>query len=107
MEIFEKIKKILDEKGLKYSLKHHEPVYTSQQASEVRGDPLKQGAKAMIIRTEKGFFLAVLSSAKKIDSKKLKKVLRVKSTTFASVEEVKSFKLVPGSVPPFGSVLGL
>ena len=107
MEVFDKIKKILDEKGIKYSTKHHESVYTSEQAAAVRGDSLKQGAKAMIVKTDKEFVLAVLSAEKKIDSKKLKKILHSKNTSFADVVKVKSLDLVPGSVPPFGSVIGL
>ena len=87
MEVFEKIKKILDEKKIKYSAKHHEPVYTSEQAASVRGDSLKQGAKAMIVKTDSDFVLAVLSAEKRIDSKKLKKVLKSKNTSFADVEK--------------------
>jgi Ala-tRNA(Pro) deacylase len=107
MDVFEKIKKILDEKKLKYSVKVHEPVYTSKQAAKVRGDKLKQGAKAIIMKTAKGFVLVVLSAERKIDSKKLRKVLDSKKISFANLEELKIFALVPGSVPPFGSVLGL
>ena len=105
--VFDKIKKILDERKIKYISKHHEPVYTSEQAAAARGDKLKQGAKAMIIKTDKDFVLAVLSAEKRIDSKKLKKVLNSKSISFADVGKVKSFDLVPGAVPPFGSVIGL
>ena len=107
MEVFEKIKRILDEKNIKYALKAHEPVYTSEQAAKARGDSLKQGAKAMIVKTDKDFVLLVLSAEKRIDSKKVKKILNSKNTSFADVEKVKSFGLVPGSVPPFGSVIGL
>ena len=107
MNIFEKIKEILDKKDIKYSVKFHEPVYTSEQAAKVRGDSLKQGAKAIILKTGNGFVLVVLSAEKKIDSKKLRKFLESKKISFADVDEVKSFNLVPGSVPPFGSILGI
>ncbi len=107
MKVFEKIKRILDEGNVKYSVKRHDPTYTSEQAAAARGDSLKQGAKAMIVKADKEFVLMVLSAEKKIDSKKLKKVLKSKNTSFADVEKVKSFNLVPGAVPPFGSVIGL
>ena len=107
MNIFEKIKKILDERGLEYSVKHHEPAYTSEQAAKVRGQSLKQGAKAIILKTNGNFVLAVLSAEKKIDSKKLRRILCSKKISFADVEQIKKYELVPGSVPPFGSVLGL
>src|SRR3989304_1738499 len=104
MSIFEKIKSILDEKKIKYKSKYHEPVYTSEQAAMARGDNLKQGAKAIIMKVDKDFVLLVLSAEKRIDSKKLKKMLNSKRLSFADLNEVKSFDLVPGSVPPFGSV---
>jgi len=107
MEIFERIKRILDEDGLKYSVKTHEPVYTSEQAAKVRGQSLKQGAKAIILRTDDNFVLAVLSAEKKIDSKKLRRILGSKKISFADVEKLKTYGLQPGSVPPFGSILGL
>jgi len=107
MKIFEKIKKVLDERSLKYSVKHHEPVYTSEQAAKIRGQSLKQGAKAIILKTEENFVLAVLSAEKKIDSKKLKEILGSKKISFSDVEKLKTYGLQPGSVPPFGSILGL
>lgn len=105
--IFNKIKKILDENKIKYSLKHHEPVYTSEQAAKVRGDSLEQGAKAIIMKSKDKYFLIVISAVKKINSKKLKKILKVKSLSFVSSEELSKFGLETGAVPPFGSVIGL
>lgn len=102
-----KIKKILDKNSIKYALKHHEPVYTSEQAAEVRGDTLEQGAKAIIMKTKKDFVLVVISGKRKINSKKLKKILNSKNLSFADKEKVKEFGLESGSVPPFGSVIGL
>ena len=55
MSVFDKIKEILDENKIEYKLKHHEPVYTSEQAAAARGDKLKQGAKAIIMKTDNGF----------------------------------------------------
>ena len=107
MAVFEKIKEILNASGIKYSLKHHEPVYTSEQASRVRGDELKQGAKAIIMSTGESFVLAVLSAERKINSKKLKKILKTKNLSFAGSDKVKSFGLESGSVLPFGRILGL
>jgi len=107
MTVFKKIKEILNASEIKYSLKHHEPVYTSEQASRVRGDELKQGAKAIIMNTGKDFVLIVLSAERKINSKKLKKILKSKSLSFAGHDKVKSLGLESGSVPPFGSFFGL
>ena len=107
MQIFEKIKEFLNQSEIKYSVKHHEPVYTSEQAAKIRGDELKQGAKAIIMEADRNFVLIVLSADRKINSKKLKKILNSKKLSFASPEKLKSFNLEPGDVPPFGSILGL
>lgn len=105
--ILKKIKKLLDKKNIQYKLKHHEPVYTSEQAAKVRGDKLEQGAKAIIMKTKNDFIFAVISGAKKIDSKKLKKIVKSKNLSFVDKEKVKEFGLESGSVPPFGSIIGL
>lgn len=107
MEVFEKVKRILNEKNIKYTLKSHEATYTSEQAAKARGDSLKQGAKAMIVKTDKDFVLLVLSAEKRIDSKKVKKMLNSKNLSFADINKLKEFGLVPGAVPPLGSILGL
>jgi Ala-tRNA(Pro) deacylase len=107
MKTFEKIKKILDKANLEYSVKHHEPVYTSGQAAEARGDKLKQGAKAIIMKANRDFVLIVISAEKKIDSKKLKKILKSRDLSFAGSDKLRELGLESGSVPPFGSVLGL
>jgi len=107
MKIFEKIKQILDQANLKYFVKHHEPVYTSEQAAKIRGDKLKQGAKAIIIKTNGNFVLIVISGEKKINSKKLKKILKSKDLNFAGSDKLRDLGLESGNVPPFGSILGL
>jgi Ala-tRNA(Pro) deacylase len=107
MKIFEKIKEILDQANLEYSVKHHEPVYTSEQAANIRGDKLKQGAKAIIMKANENFILIVISAERKINSKKLKKILKSKNLSFASSDKLRDLGLESGNVPPFGNVLGL
>ena len=107
MKIFEKIKKILNQANLKYSVKHHEPVYTSEQAAKIRGDKLKQGAKAIIMKANGNFVLIIISGEKKINSKKLKKILKSKDLSFASSDKLRNLGLESGNVPPFGSILEL
>jgi Ala-tRNA(Pro) deacylase len=105
--MLEKIKELLDKRNIKYSIKHHEPVYTSEQAAKVRGDNLKQGAKAIIMKTKEDYVLVVISGGRKIDSKKLKKLLSTRNLSFADREKVQELGLESGSVSPFGSVIGL
>lgn len=89
--------------GVQFRSLHHEPTPTSEDSARVRGEDLKTGAKALLLRCEERFALFVLSAARRLDSKKLKKVLNVKNLRFATPEELLELTgLVPGAVPPFG-----
>src|SRR5262249_20334000 len=84
------------------------PVYTSEQAAAVRGTSLASGAKALVIKAGDQFVLFVLPADRKLDSRKAREHLGVKSLRFASREEVEQLTgLQPGSIPPFGSLFGL
>lgn len=100
------LKKLLDESGVEYKLLTHERVYTSEEAARIRGVPLSSGVKAMIIKSEKGFFLILVPGDKKIDFDKLRP--KTGKATLANPEEV--FRLTGcevGSVHPFGNLFGL
>lgn len=101
--VLERIKEYLESSEVKFSLEHHEPTFTSEQSALVRNDDIKEGAKAMVLKMDNTYKLFVLSAAKKIDTKSIKKVFNVKNVCFASLEELKTLTgLVPGCVPPFG-----
>ena len=108
MSAFDKIKSFLDENNISYEFKEHEPVRTSEQAAEVRGEDIKIGAKALLLKADKEFVMIVISAAKRIDSKALKKILSVKSLRFATPEEVMGeTECEPGGVPPFANIFEL
>lgn len=93
--------------GLDVTHSVHEPVGKSKEASELRGVPLSSGAKAILIngkKTKKNY-LFVIPAHKRLDSKKVQNQIGEKFSFVSDVE--KEFDCVPGSVPPFGSVLGL
>lgn len=105
----QQIQDLLDSKDIEYELIQHEAVTTSEQAAEVRGDELKQGAKALVMRTKEGtFFMTVISAASKLDSKKIRTAMGTKKTKFADKEDLKKLTgLEPGAVPPFGNLFQL
>ena len=104
LEIYNKICTFLTEKSIQYRTVEHEPTFTSEESAKARGEDLSTGGKAILMRfDEKDFRLFVLSASKKIDSKKVKKLVNCKSTRFATSAELLTLTgLVPGSVPPFG-----
>ena len=101
--VFENIHDLLTEKGILFETKIHEATFTSEQSAVARGEDLKIGAKAILMKTDDVFSLFVLSASFKVNSKRIKEELGVKKIRFATPEELfKSVGLVPGSVPPFG-----
>lgn len=108
MPVFQRLKSFLDEHKVSYEYKEHEPVMTSEEAAKARGEDIKIGAKAMILKCDEKFVMLVLSAAKKIDSKKVKRLLGVNSLRFATAEEVlKLTGCLPGGVPPFANLFDL
>lgn len=114
MTALEKIKSLLEQNDIGYKEYHHKPVRTSEEADELRPDyTLAQGAKALIIKAKIGnkrsFVMLVLPADRKIHSKSVRRMLKCKSFSFASEEEVIDVTdgVLPGGVPPFGNLFGL
>jgi prolyl-tRNA editing enzyme YbaK/EbsC (Cys-tRNA(Pro) deacylase) len=82
---------------------HHEPTLTSEEAAKARGEELRVGGKALVMRTDDSYALFVLPADRKADSGAIRRELQMKKLRFASREELMELTgLVPGSVPPFG-----
>ena len=97
---------LLDRDGLSYKVSEHEPVYTSEQASKVRGVELKTGVKALVLKSVEGSFVVGLVAAdRKINLKKLARIVETKRLQLASSQEVlKITGCEVGSVHPFGNL---
>lgn len=103
MEVFVKLKKYLRENQVKFKEIHHQPTRTSREAADARGEEIRIGGKALVMKLGKEFRLLVISAACKMDSRLIKDYFNVKRTRFAFKEELLELTgLVPGSVPPFG-----
>ncbi|MCA9352603.1 hypothetical protein KC901_00280 [Patescibacteria group bacterium] len=85
----------------------HEPVRTSQEASDLRGVSMSSGAKAIVLRGKKTkqSILVVIPADRKVNAKKIQDLVGEKVSFNPRVEE--EFDCELGSVPPFGSVIGL
>jgi Ala-tRNA(Pro) deacylase len=101
--VLQSIRDLLEAEGVAYRLVHHEPTRTSEDSARVRGESLKVGGKAILMKTGDTFRLFVISAELRIDSRSIKKRLGLSSLRFATAEELEELTgLVPGSVPPFG-----
>ena len=95
---------MLSPAGVAFKEISHAPTHTSEESARVRGESLAVGAKALLLKTDEGFRPFVLLADRQLDTKRIKQELKVKSTRFATSEELLDLTgLVPGSVPPFGS----
>jgi len=108
MDVLATIRKLLDDSKLEYKCWAHAPVHTSEEAAKIRGTPLESGAKALVLRSEGKFLMVVLAGDKKVDLKKVKKVIGSNRLSLATPEEVLQVThCVIGSVPPFGNLFGI
>jgi Ala-tRNA(Pro) deacylase len=106
--VFDRVLDLLRRHGAASEVSRHEPVYTSQQAADVRGTPLASGAKALVCKGDDRFLLFVLPADLKMDSKAVRRARGWKKLRFADREEVLQLTgLEPGAIPPFGSLFGL
>ena len=82
---------------------HHEPTLTSEDSARARGEELRVGGKALLMRCGDSLALFVLPADRKADSGAIRRELQCGKLRFASREELLEMTgLVPGSVPPFG-----
>jgi prolyl-tRNA editing enzyme YbaK/EbsC (Cys-tRNA(Pro) deacylase) len=103
MSIHEAILALLEREQIAYRALHHAPTFTSEESARIRGEDLRVGGKAIVMKVGEEFRLFVVSAALKVDTSAVKQYFRVKKTRFASPEELLMLTgLVPGSIPPFG-----
>ena len=104
--VLQKIRKFLDAHGVPYRELHHEPTLTSEDSARARGEDIRIGGKALLIKVGDDFRLFVLSAALRVDSQAVRSRFGVRKTRFATAAELKELTgLAPGSVPPFGRPL--
>jgi prolyl-tRNA editing enzyme YbaK/EbsC (Cys-tRNA(Pro) deacylase) len=102
--LLHKIRTWLQTEGVPFREVHHEPTRTSEESARLRGEELRVGGKALVIKVDETYRLFVLSADRKLDSAAIKRHFGARKTRFATPEELAELTgLVPGSVPPFGT----
>jgi Ala-tRNA(Pro) deacylase len=100
---FERIVEFLQQSDVPFRAVHHEPTRTSEESAKARGEDVRIGGKALLVKTGENSRLFVLSAALKLDADAVKQRFAVKKIRFATPDELMQLTgLVPGSVPPFG-----
>lgn len=104
----ERLQQWLREAGVVFEPLEHAPVSTSEDAARVRGTPLEQGAKALVVRAGDRFVHCVLPAHLRADNAALRAILGTRKLRFATREELYEITgCAPGAVPPFGNLFGL
>lgn len=104
--LLDQIRAWLSTEGASFREVHHEPTRTSEDSARARGEELRVGGKALLIKVDDVYRLFVLSAGRKLDSAAIKRHFGARKTRFATPEELADLTgLVPGSVPPFGQPL--
>ncbi len=106
--VTERIQALLRSRGVPFTLKEHAPVKTSQEAADIRGTPLHEGAKALVFAADGAMVLAVVSADKRVGTRAFKRAFGIKNLRMITPDELRELTGLPvGAVPPFGSVLDL
>ena len=93
----------LQAEDIEFDLIEHAPTATALQSAEVRGTPIEIGAKTLLMRTQAGLGLFVLSAAQQADNALVRRQFKSRYCRFARLAELyDETGLIPGSVPPFG-----
>ena len=101
--VLESVRTLLRKNHVSFREIHHQPTFTSEESARARGEDVRIGGKAILMKVSDEFKLFVLSASLKVDSKAIKRKFCVKKIRFANKEELADLTgLVPGCVPPFG-----
>jgi Ala-tRNA(Pro) deacylase len=106
--VTERLLRWLADEGVVVRVLEHAPVFTSEQAAQVRGTPIEAGAKALVLLAADEPVHVVLPAHRRVDNAKVRALVGTRTLRFATAEELlKLTGCVPGAVPPFGNLFGL
>jgi len=109
MSILVRIRELLDENHVKYTVITHSPAFTAQEiaaSSFISGNEL---AKAVIVNVNGDVVMAVIPASKRLDIPKLKNVFGIDNVTLAEESEFRNIfpECKTGAMPPFGNLYNM
>jgi Ala-tRNA(Pro) deacylase len=109
MTILKKLKDYLEKNQVRYEVGYHERVYTSQEIAAAMHVPGKELTKVIMVKADGKMVMLVLPASYRVDTKKLKKVVKCKRLGIAKEKDFE--ELFPdceiGAMPPFGNLYHL
>ena len=104
-----KLDELLADRDVPFERLHHRPAYAAQRVAQALHVPGREVAKAVLLRSDEGYVLAVLPATRRVDLGRVRHYLGDESADLASEAELE--RLFPdcerGAVPPFGSLYHL
>jgi len=109
MAILKKLKAYLEKNQVRYELGVHEMLYTAQEIAATLHVPGKELAKVVMVTADGKMVMLVLPASYRVETKKLKKVLKCKRLGIAKEKDFE--EVFPdcevGAMPPFGNLYNL
>lgn len=108
-DMFDKINSLLKSNEVTYRTIEHSAIDgTAGGSSKISGTKPEQGAKTLLMVSNKKPIMVVLRGPDKLDFKAIKKATSSDDVRFASPDEIKKITSIPiGSLPPFGNLFGI
>jgi len=105
----QKLKKFLDDNGIKYVSIQHSAAYTAQEVAALAHIPGELMAKTVMVKIDGRMAMAVVPASHQIDFDRLREVAGAESAELASEEEFKDYfpACDVGAMPPFGNLYDL
>ena len=102
----QKLKRFLDENGIRYVAIQHSPAFTAQEVAASAHIPGRELAKTVMVKLDGTMAMVVLPATKKIDLDQLEQVTGVRTAGLASEREFQAMfpDCEPGAMPPFGNL---
>lgn len=104
-----KLKRFLDDRGIKYVSIRHSPAYTAQEIAASAHVPGKELAKTVMVRLDGTLALAVLPASRRVDFDLLREATGAHEVALAGEAEFRDRfpECEVGAMPPFGNLYGM
>lgn len=104
-----RVRRYLDDHRVEYQVTEHDAAYTAAGEARAAGHRPDEAAKAVLLRGEQGYHLAVLPASEQLDLRKVR--AHTGEPTLRLAEEDDIARAFPeyevGALPPFGPLLGV
>jgi len=104
-----KLDELLESRHIPFERLHHRPAYTANRVAQTLHVPGKEMAKTVLLRTGRGYVVAVLPATHQVDLEQVRQQLGEERVEMAAESDMD--RLFPdcerGAIPPFGSLYQL